>query len=477
MRTGATAPTAAFLAAMLFAGTCPSAEAADLQLKEAIRSGDHAEVSTLLDRGSDVNTPEADGATLLHWAVRWDDPESVDLLLHAGADADAANAYGITPLSLACINRSSPMVSRLLDAGADPNAATSMGETALMTCARTGSADAVIALLERGATNVNARESSRGQTALMWAVAQGHDDVVRALLAHGADVHARTQSRSLLVSVGGRGDERARELALGGFTPLLFAARQGGIESARLLLDAGANVNETAPDGASALVVASHSGHGELAAFLLERGAQPNAARAGYAALHTAVLRADAMLVETLIAHGADPDIRLTGGTRVPRATNWWILPGSLVGATPFLLAAKYADLEIMRILAGYGANPLLPLQDGTTPLMIAAGANWGNGEIDRHERRVPPEVAEALHADEKSNLEATRFALSLGVDVNARNDAGDTALHSAVFKAWPALVQLLVDHGGDLHVMNERERTPQQMMCYEGDHLVRCAG
>ncbi len=477
MRTGAGAPTVGLLAFVLLAGASPPAESADLQIKEAIRSGDHAAVRALLDDGADVNAPEADGATVLHWAVRWDDRESVDLLLGAGADAAAANAYGVTPLSLACINRSAPLVARLLDAGADPDAATTMGETALMTCARTGTADAVAALLEHGAGNVNARESSRGQTALMWAVAQGHADVVRILIAHGADVHARTDSRSLLVSVGGRGDERARELPLGGFTPLLFAARHGRVESARHLLDAGADVNETGPDGASSLVTASFSGHGELAAFLLERGAEPNAAGAGYAALHTAVLRADATLVRTLIAHGADPDVRLTGGSRVPRATNWWILPGSLAGATPFLLAAKYVDVEIMRVLAEHGADPHLALRDGTTPLMMTAGADWSNGEIDRHYRRVPPEVADALHADERPNLEATRFALSLGADVNARNDAGDTALHSAVFKAWPGVIDLLVEHGGDMQAMNERERTPLSMMCYEGDKLVRCAG
>ena len=477
MRTEAGGPTIGLLAVVLLASASLPAESADLQLKDAIQNGDHVAVRALIEDGAEVNAPEADGATLLHWAVRWDDPESVDLLLRAGADAGAANAYGVTPLSLACINRSASLVARLLDAGADPNAATTMGETALMTCARTGNAEAVSALLDHGASNINAREASRGQTALMWAVAQGHPDVVRILIEHGADVHARTETRSLLVSVGGRGDERARELPLGGFTPLLFAARHGRIESARHLLDAGANVNETGPDGASVLVTASFSGHGELAAFLLERGAEPNATGAGYAALHTAVLRADAPLVSKLIAHGADPDVRLTGGSRVPRATNWWILPGSLAGATPFLLAAKYVDVEIMRVLAEYGADPHLPLRDGTTPLMMAAGADWSNGEIDRHYRRVPPEVAEALHSDERPNLEATQFALSLGADVNARNDAGDTALHSAVFKAWPGVVDLLVEHGGDMQAMNERERTPLSMMCYEGDKLVRCAG
>lgn len=476
MRTAVGASLVASVVAVLSGAGAPAA-AADGRLMEALRSRDHAAMRVLIERGADPSAAEGDGATPLHWAVRWDDAEAVGLLLDAGADVDAANDYGVTPLSLACINRSAAMVERMLAAGANPDAATSMGETVLMTCARTGSADAVAALLAGGAGNVNAREASRHQTALMWSAAQGHADVVRVLLAHGADVGARARTRSLLVSLGGSGADQAARLPLGGFTPLLFAARQGSVASARLLLDAGADVNETAPDGATPLVVASFSGHGELAAFLLRRGADPNASGAGYAALHTAVLRSDGQLIRTLVAHGADPDICLTRGSRVPRATHWWVLPGSLAGATPFLLAAKYTDVAIMRILAEAGADPLLPLEDGTTPLMIAAGARWSNGEIDRHDRRVPPEVAEALNADEGRNLEATRFALDLGADVNARNEAGDTALHAAVYKAWPAVVQLLVDHGGDLDAANEAQRTPQQMMCREDGQLVRCAG
>ena len=318
-------------------GASMSAGASDVRLTEAIKSKNYETVRALIQAGADVNAPEGDGATTLHWAVRWDDAEAADLLLRAGAHVNAANDYGVTPLSLACINRNAPMITRLLGAGADTSAATLMGETALMTCTRTGSVDAVAALLDHDASSINAKEASRRQTALMWAVAQGYPGVVRILIEHGADVQARTQTRSLLVSLDGvLRSPNTGKVALGGFTPLLFAARQGSVESAGLLLDAGAAVNETAPDGASALVVASLSGHGELASFLLDRGADPDAAGAGYAALHAAVLHGDTHLVKTLLAHGAAPNIRTTKGTRVPRHTNWWVLPAFLSGGTPY---------------------------------------------------------------------------------------------------------------------------------------------
>ena len=361
-------------------GASMSAGASDVRLTEAIKSKNYETVRALIQAGADVNAPEGDGATTLHWAVRWDDAEAADLLLRAGAHVNAANDYGVTPLSLACINRNAPMITRLLGAGADTSAATLMGETALMTCTRTGSVDAVAALLDHDASSINAKEASRGQTALMWAVAQGYPGVVRILIEHGADVQARTQTRSLLVSLDGvLRSPNTGKVALGGFTPLLFAARQGSVESAGLLLDAGAAVNETAPDGASALVVASLSGHGELASFLLDRGADPDAAGAGYAALHAAVLHGDTHLVKTLLVYGAAPNIRTTKGTRVPRHTNWWVLPAFLSGGTPYLLAANW----------GMSLTPVAPTGSGSVSGGLPSHAPGARRAL-RDRARVP---------------------------------------------------------------------------------------
>ena len=338
-----------------------------------------------------------------------------------------------------------------------------MGETALMTCARTGSAVAVAALIDHGAT-VNAREESHGQTALMWAAAQEDADAVRVLLEHGADVRARSDFHYLPVSLGdGDPFEKRVMQPQRGSTSLLFAARHGRIENARLLLDAGADVNETAPNGESALVMASFSGQGQFAAFLLERGANPNAADAGYAALHTAVSRGDLDLVKALCAHGADPNSRITQGSRQKRNINWFALSGSLAGATPFWLAAKYAEVDIMRFLAANGADPLLSPDNGTTPLMAIAGDGWNPRSGSRRGQGVGVDAARLLvAAGEQPTWEGTTLALELGNDVNATDPDGNTALHAAVRLAYSTVVQLLVEHGGKLDIENDAGRTAQ---------------
>ena len=476
---------AAWSAIWLLSSAVPAA-AGSIPLIEAVKGRDAAEVRRLLAAGADVAERWGDGATALHWAVLRQDAATTDVLLGAGADPGAANDHGVTPLALACTNGDAALVRRLLAAGADPDAATSMGETALMTCARGGDAGAVAALLDRGATSVNARERTRGQTALMWAAAHRHADVVRVLLAHGADVHARSIVTHLRVPTNAYATRLSRrdvvDMPLGGFTPLLFAARHGDVESARLLLAAGADVNDAAADGISVLVLAAHSGHAALVDFLLERGVDVAAAEVGYTALHAAVLRGDLGMIEALLAHGADPNARLTKGTRVPRDTNHWVLSSYLAGATPFLLAAKYAEPEIMRLLVEHGADPLLPTNDGTTPLMVAAGLTWGWNMEDRRDRARPNEVVDALHANEARTLEVVELALELGAGavrrldhayVNAANAAGDTALHAATFKGFGAVVDFLVARGGDMQARNRQGRLPE--LCYEGERVVRC--
>ena len=457
-----------------------SAGAGDVRLIEAVKNQDHETVRALLKQKADVNAREGDGATALHWAVVRDDAGTIEGLLGAGANVNAANDYGVTPVSLACINRNATVVRKLLAARADPNAATSMGETALMTCTRTGSADAVTALLDHGATNVNASEKSHGQTALMWAAAQENPDVVRVLLAHGADVRARSASHLLPVNLG-EGDAFRDTVLLPqrGFTPLLFAARHGRTQSARLLLEAGADVNETAPNGDSALVIASFSDQGRFAAFLLERGADANAAGAGYSALHTAVLRGDLALVKALMAHGANPNIRITKGSRLHRDTNWFALSQAMAGATPFFLAAKYAEVEIMRFLAANGADPLLPANNGITPLMAIAGAGWTPTSRNRRDQGIGVDAAPLLvSAGEQPTWEGTRLALELGNDVNATDPNGNTALHAAVMLGYSTVVQLLVEHGGKLDIKNKAGKTAQDLMCRDpAGKLVRPVG
>ena len=447
------------------------------QLIDAIKGHDHETVRALLAQEVDVNAPEGDGATALHWAVERDDVDIVDTLLRVGANANAANDYGIVPLYLACTNRNATVVEQLLVAGADPNASTSMGETALMTCARTGSADAVAALLDHGASNVNATEASHGQTALMWAATLEDPDVVRVLLAHGAHVRARSASHLLPVSLG-TGDTFGAPVMQSqrGSTPLLFAARHGRIDSARLLLDAGADVNQTAPNGESALVMASFSGQGKFAAFLLERGADPNAADAGYTALHTAVSRGDLELVKALCAGGADPNARITQGSLQQRNLNWYGLSGSLAGATPFWLAAKYAEVDIMRFLAANGADPFLSPENGKSSLMVIAGDGWNTQGYNRRDQGIGVDAAQRLlAAGERPTWEGTKLALELGSYVNATDPDGNTALHAAVRLAYSTVVELLVEHGGKLDIENNDGRSAQDLVCRDSaGQLVR---
>lgn len=439
-------------AALLLVFVGPGAAAEDTRLIDAARAGNVAQVAALLEQGVSANARQADGATALHWAAHWDDAATADALVRAGAAVDAANDFGVTPLWLACLNGSAAMVAALLAAGADANAALPSGETVLMTASRTGSAAAVRLLASHGA-DVNARERSRGQTALMWAAARQHPDVVEALVDLGADVHARSAPRPRRIHTRTAGFNPAGvvDVVQGGATPLLFAARHGGLDVARRLVAAGADVNDAAASGTSALVVAAHGGHTALARYLIEQGADPNAAEAGYSALHVAVLRGDETLAAALLARGADPNAPVERGSPGRRNSPDYVLEHDVVGATPFWLAAHFAEPGIMRALVDRGADPQVVLPDGTTPLMAAVAAR----------RRREPGLAPNPAEDERLVLESARAALDAGVDVNAADAAGDTALHTAASRRLDTVVGLLADRGADLHAVNHQGQTP----------------
>jgi ankyrin repeat protein len=409
-------------------------------LADAVRHGDAATVRAMLGRKADVNASAADGTTALHWAVQRDDAAMVDALLRAGAKAGVATRLGVTPVQLAATNGNAAVLTRLLDAGADANTALPDGETVLMTAARTGGVDAVRVLLDRGA-DIRRKEPSKGQTALMWAAAENNAAVVKLLIARGADVKERSQ---------------------GSFTPYLFAVRGGHISAAQVLLDAGVDVNEGLPDGTSALVLAVVNAHYELASALLDRGANPNDDGQGWTALHqiawsrrhnagfnlpgpVATGSVDSLaLVRKLVARGADVNARQK---KEPRDGNRNML--NRLGSTPFLLAAKSDDVPLMRVLLECGADPRIATNNGTTPLMAAAGVGiWAPGEN-------PGTHEEALAAVQLA-FEAG------GGDVNAIDKEGETALHGAVYRGGAIpVMQFLIDKGAKLDVVNKKGWTP----------------
>jgi uncharacterized protein len=426
-----------------------SAAQAQSRLMDAIKANDASAVRTLLETRTDVNAVQADGTTALHWAVDRDAAEIVQLLIRAGANVKAINRYGVTPLWLASLNGNATTIGMLLEAGADASAASEEGETALMVAARTGKLDAVNALLARGA-DPNATEHWRGQTALMWAAAEGYPAVIDALVARGAKVDARSN---------------------GGFTPLLFAAREGRIAAVEALMKAGADMNDSLPVrrrpaqnaaatpaapeiGLNAFLLAAANAHYELAAWLLDRGADPDAAPQGYTALHQVswVRKAgiagsnnpapqgsgtmDSLtFVRKLVAKGAALDARVT------KRPSMGVTTLNSIGATPFLLAARTADAPLMKLLADLGANPLLTNEDGSTPLMVAAGLGTNAPGEDPG---TEPEV-----------LEAVKVALDLGNDLDAVDKNGETAMHGAAYKHVPTVVQYLTQKGARQDVWN----------------------
>ena len=433
-------------------GPAPWAAAADPAPVTAVKTRDLAALRTLVRDGVEVDARTSAGDTALHWAAHHDDLAAADLLIEAGADVSATNRYGVAPIALASLNGSAAMLGRLLDAGADPNTTQTGGETALMTAARTGRAAAVRLLLSRGA-DPDRREPARGQTALMWAAAEDNAGAVRALVEAGADVRARSNT-SLDLTPNEPGDK--------GFTALLFAARAGAVDAARALLDAGADVDDTLSDGTSALVLAILSAHYRMGVFLLEQGADPNAAEQGWTPLHqlawtrrpsrgpttvgpVARGAVDSLtFARSLIAHGADLNARIT-----KEAVEIYVGRNQMnrLGATPFFMAASRVDVEYMRLLADGGADPFLPNDEGTTPLMAAAGVGlWFPGESPG----TPEEAAASVE-----------FCLGLGADPTTVDANGDTAMHGAAYWDSPRAIELLIAAGARLDVRNGQGWTP----------------
>jgi ankyrin repeat protein len=389
----------------------------------------------------------------------------VNKLLAGGADVKAANRYGVTPLFLACQNANPAIIERLLKAGADPNSVSTEGETALMTVARTGVVEAAKVLLEHGA-KVDAREEWHGQTALMWAVDEKHPAMVKELIAHGADVNAVSNINKWERQV--TSEPRDKWLPLGGLTPLLFAARQGCVDCAKVLLEGGAKIDTTDPSGISPVLLAIINGHYDVAGFLLNKGADPNLADdTGRTALFSAVdfntMPADNRpapkvidnqmssleLIALLLDKGANVNAQLKKQqpyrAKLDRGDDTMLTTGT----TPLLRAAKAADIPAMRLLLAKGADPKLATRAGITPLMAAAGL--GSKEED----------ATGRFKTEAEAIEAIQLCLDAGVDINAANGQGQTALHAAALKGYDQVVQFLADHGANLSAKDKQGKTP----------------
>lgn len=424
-----------------------------VSLVDAAKNADTAALRALLEQKADVNAAEADGTTALHWAAYRDDLESAELLIRAGARVNASNDLGVTPLWTAAQNGSEAMVASLLAAGANPNATLLAGETPVMVASRSGNPDVVERLIAKGG-DVNVH-GTRGQTALMWAVSQKHPDVVNMLLSRGADVKAKSDAWSQVMAVPPHGYlDYNRIIPAGGETALMFAARVGDLDSARLLVAAGANVNDADAWGVSATTLAAHSGYTKLVALLLDKGADPNRAPNGFTALHEAIMRRDEKMVTALLDHGADANTPLKTWTPTRRSSHDYNFPPELVGATPFWLAARFAEPNVMRVLLKHGADPLFVHHgnhvvagkggqewehrvDVTTALMAATGIGGGAAWVG-----LPRAQREA------QTLEAVKLAVDLGIDINAANADSRTALDGAQALKYPSVIKFLEDKG-----------------------------
>jgi ankyrin repeat protein len=472
--------------AFVFLLPAPSPSAAadtDARLADAVMKQDAAAVRALLAQKADVNAPGKDGTPALHWAVRVDDVATARLLIGAGAQASLPNRYAVTPMAIAASSGNAAMIGILLDAGANPNAPDPAGETPLMNAARVGRLDAVTLLLDRGAM-VDATDAGFQQTALMVAVRENRPEIVKLLLARGAAVNAKTRTgrtpqwvlpnsvpgfgHGIGIVRGGLPERGSRQPIPGGMTPLLYAARDGRMEIARLLLDGGANVNQPDVNGITPLIIAITNNHPDVARFLIDRGADIKAVdwygrTPLWAAVETRNMDVDNAtfensidrapyleLIQLLLERGADPNVRMKEVAPIRR--DFLRVTGSLAwvdftGQTPFVTASLAGDLAVMKLLLKHRADPLIPTFGGTTALMAAAGVNWV--------------FDQTYDEGQASLLDAVKLCVELGMDVNAVNSMGLTALHGAANRGSDDILRFLVQQGARLDVKDAEGRTP----------------
>ena len=423
-----------FLPTIAFADTA--------SLLDAAQNNDVISAITLVNEGADVNMAYPDGATALHWAAHWSAIDLAESLLNAGALVDVVNELGITPIAIACRNGSEAMVETLLRADANAFAVEPSGETVLMSCSRTGLLGAVEKLLAAGA-EPNSLETNSGQSALMWAAAEGHTGVVDLLIGAGADVNASSSGR---------------------FTPLMFSARSGALEIARLLLDAGADVNATTDEGLSPLLVATasldaitgsdyrlvvdESEHQDLGILLIDHGADVNQSdQYGMTALHYAVEMDKPRLLKKLLEKGADPNAQLTEG--LPFRRGDYVGRGEYDGASPFWLATRLGNVEMMRELLSAGADPELRQAWGVTPTMVASGVTQTDSRIVSEDKLI-----KALEL----------LVLEIGTDIHSVDRSGQTAVHGAANVSGNEIIKFLVAQGADPEAVDNRGRTPHDV-------------
>ena len=414
----------------------------EASLLDAAQRNDIDSAMMSIDQGVGVNTTSPDGATALHWAAHWGATDLAERLLSADALVDASNELGITPISIACRNGSEAMVDLLLKAKADAKGSEPSGETVLMSCARTGSLGAVEQLLAAGA-EPNSFEVDSGQTALMWAAAGGHWEIVDLLIGAGADVNASSSGK---------------------FTPLMFAARTGDLKSAELLLDAGAEVNAATEDGLNPLLIASasidaitgsdyrlvveESQHESLGALLLDRGADVTQSdQYGMTALHYAVEMNKPILLRALLKRDADPNAQLTQG--LPFRRGDYVGREAYDGASPFWLAARLGNVEMMRELLDAGADPELRQAWGVTPTMVAAGVTQTDSRIANEEKLIQA-------------LELLVFEIK--TDIHSVDRSGQTAVHGVANVSGNEIIKFLVAEGADPEAVDSRGRTPHDV-------------